>query len=210
MIYINYKKGYTLGITMIITSVTLLITMSIYALIYSEFQISDAGDQSIRAFYNADIGVECVKYYESLNTVRGTNPNAAPNDEYGATGFFLPAGRDKTPDRGPITPNYSQYSYNSDLKCGGYTVSKDILNGDNLGSGNMIYTSVPGMPGTYFLTKLKIRNTVDDICTDIKVYKTTDNQNALAVVATGYSTCSMAKGLRIAREVVYSRGFVGP
>ncbi len=198
----NIKSGYTLGLTMVITSIVLLLTMSIFALIYAEFKISDLGDQSSKAYYAADAGVECVKYYESKYPNKGDNPNSAIGDpNFGAIGYFLPAG--------PEMVGYAINSYKLDMTCLGATIASIQLNLDNVsGSAPVYVNNIPNMPGSFFLTKFKIKNVIQDICVDIKVYKTISNDNAIAVKSTGYNTCQIIGGPRIAREVLYQNGFV--
>ena len=197
----NIQSGYTLGLTMVITSIVLLLTMSIFSLIYSEFKISDLGDQSSKAYYAADAGVECVKYYEGLYPNKGDNPNSALGDlTYGATGYFLPVG--------PEVINYSANSYKIDINCMGVTIDHNILNIENLSGTNPVYVTVPNMVGNFLLTRFKIRNVTQDICVDLKVYKTLSNDNAVAVKSTGYNTCQIISGPRIAREVLYQNGYV--
>lgn len=201
---INYKKGYTLGMTMIIVSVVLLLTMSIYSLIYSEFKVIGIGDKSMRAYYNADLGIECVKFYENKYTEPGSNPNALDSFNNGQTataGFFLAAG--------PNQVGYSNNQYTAgSVECGGDTsITSNKLNTDNISGSPLVYVTLPNMSGSFFLTKFKIKNAALDLCTDVKVYKTLSNINALTVVSTGYSSCLSNGEPRISREVVYQRGF---
>ena len=201
--YYFYKRGYTLGLTMVVVSTVLLITLSIYSLMYSEFKVLGIGDKSMRAYYNADIGIECVKFYENQYTEPGSNPNALDSVAAGGvptTGFFLAAGSNQ------IT--YGNNRYRGNIECGGDTeITSNKLNIDNLTGIDPVYVTLPNMPGQFLLTKFKIKNTDLDLCTDVKVYKTLSNINALTVVSTGYSSCSTAGELRISREVVYQRGF---
>ncbi len=194
---LNYKKGYTLGLTMIVVSVVLLLTMSIYSIMYSEFKITGIGDQSMRAYYNADLGIECVKFYE--NKHKESNPNADSGLE-SSIGFFLSVGPDKV--------GYETNVYRSSIKCANTTIDPNTLNTENVTGASRVYVALPNMDGEFFLTKFKIKNTVLDLCTDIKVYKTSTNINALTIVSTGYSSCSAAGEPRISREVVYQRGFI--
>ena len=209
--YIFYKRGYTLGMTMIIVSVVLLITMSIYSLMYSEFKVIGIGDKSSKAYYNADIGIECVKFYENQYTEPGSNPNALGSVTNGGTGvptagFFLAVGPDQI---GYTTNQYSLDIGAAKIECGGdITITNNKLNTDNVTVASPVYVTIPNMAGSFFLTKFKIKNTALDLCADVKVYKTISNINALTVVSTGYSSCLSGGGPRISREIVYQKGFI--
>ena len=204
-----YKRGYTLGMTMIIVSVVLLLTMSIYSLMYSEFKVIGIGDKSSKAYYNADIGIECVKFYENQYTEPGSNPNAlasVTNGGVASSGFFLAVGPDQI---GYSTNQYSLDTGAAKIECGGdTTITNNKLNTDNVTIANPVYVTLPNMPGSFFLTKFKIKNVALDLCTDVKVYKTITNINALTVVSTGYSSCLSGGGPRISREIVYQKGFI--
>lgn len=197
----NSNKGFTLGITLLISSVTLLISMSIFNMVYSEYGIMNISDQTSRAYYAADLGVECVKYYEGLYPLRGQNPNTSSDSVYGASGFFLPVG--------PEIIGYENNTYRNDIKCGGVTVTAANLN-NNIANGSSHYiTNLAHMPAYSFLiTKFSLKNTNADVCVDVKVYKTKDSDEAITVVSRGYNTCNPLNGLRIAREVIYQVGYL--
>mgnify|MGYP000272910035 CR=1 FL=1 len=207
------RGGYTLGMTLLITSIVLMLTMSIYSLIFAEFKISDLGNESAKAYYSADIGIECVKYFENKYPIKGTNPNAPNSSTYGATGFFLAAG----PEMLNYGSSYKDQVLDSDqLKCAADTntaITAAILNKSFINVGGVqtgVYTKVANMPLSYnfLLTKFQIQNTTQDICADVKVYKTISSDSAITVVSRGYNTCKQQNGARIAREVIYQKGYV--
>ncbi len=59
------NKGFTLLFTSLIVSLILSISLSIAATTLSQFLLSSSGRESQLAFYNADSGIECAKYYDS-------------------------------------------------------------------------------------------------------------------------------------------------
>jgi hypothetical protein len=63
-INIKKNKGFALLFSVLIASLLLTIGLSILSIALKELDISSATERSIHAFYAADSGVECVKYWD--------------------------------------------------------------------------------------------------------------------------------------------------
>ena len=125
------------------------------------------------------------------------------------TGFFL--GSEEGWDSSTVIDGATIYphtnSYTSNVRCAGFTVSKDTLNANNIGTAAKYdQGSASNLNVRSLITKFSIANTEADICVDIKVYKSYQNENLLKIVSTGYNSCQYREGHRVSREVVYERG----
>ena len=214
---ININDGFTLGMTMMVSSMVLLLSFSIFSIMYREIKVTNIGNDSATAYYNADLGIECVKYYEDKN--QRSNPNSAASkvlyngaiipSPHTLSGFFL--GSEYGSQGGVVVDpaNGLLYqptnSYLEDIKCGGMTITKNTLNANNLGANAKyncnIITTLPVM-----VNKFSINNTTLDICVDIEVSKTYKNSSILEITSTGYNSCNAVNGRRVSRVVSYKRG----
>ena len=213
-------RGFTLGMTMMISSLVLMLSFSIYSLMYREINIANIGNQSVKAYYNADLGIECVKYYEDKYITPNSNPNSPLTKVYinggiiadakvTKVGFFL--GSDEGWDSAQVTDGGIAYpkanQYILDIRCAGFSVSKDRLNVDNTGTAAKYDEgSVANFNIRSMITGFSIKNVDADVCVDIKVYKSYQDENILKIISTGYNSCRYTNGQRVSREVVYERG----
>ncbi len=214
------NNGFTLGMTMMMSSLVLMLSFSVYSLMYREIKIANMGDQSVKAYYNADLGIECVKYYEDQYLTSGSNPNSPPTKVYmngGAiadakvtkSGFFLGSddGWDSIQviDGGVTYPKANQYT--SGVRCAGFSVNKDTLNAANVGDAHRyIEGSTNNLNIRSMINRFSIKNVNADVCVDIKVQKSVQDENILKIIATGYNSCNYTNGQRVSREVIYERG----
>lgn len=73
------KKGFTLLFTVIFISASLAISLGLSGLIMGQIQLSGTGRDSQLAFYAADTGVECARYWDGAKNSFATSSQSMIN-----------------------------------------------------------------------------------------------------------------------------------
>jgi hypothetical protein len=153
------KKGFALLFSVLVASLLLTIGLSIFRIALKELAISTASRQSIHAFYAADSGWECAKYWAK----RGDIPSLYEGDD---TAFPSIICAGQSIDL-VTTGNFSQAKL---LRGAGSTqIAGPITVGIGSDTGPISTTGVSGGPN-FFVTIEKSWNSNDDIVTLIKSY----------------------------------------
>ena len=213
--YYSSSKGFTLIIALLVTSIILSVGLAIANISYKQQILSSTQNDSLKAFYAADAGIECALYWD----LHFNDPNrAAPTPLMTGNPFPISLTPDSSAPAGSPDPAVHNNFVSTDagrVTCNGVALGAQFFGTPSDGIISFPRSAVsPAPPGFLIIgskqtdpcVQVTVKKTwVDapsDPATGFKAGTVDPGEIKVTITSDGYSTCDPAAPRRVERTLI--------